>query len=574
MNESIDKTCYIFAIGGTGARILTSLTHMLAAGSEYDRLKTWRFVPIIIDLDKNNGNLAACTQLMQKYKSIQEFIEPKEKQNYRFFRYPIETLKKVSGSEKLTDTYTFASNIKSDNNLGKLINYSTLGNTAATKGTRELIDLLYTKEDKEMQLDMGFKGKPHIGSVFFEQFSDVNDDSALSVFAEKFDASKDRIFIISSIFGGTGAAGFPWLVKFLRKANNSTNKLKGAKIGALSVQPYFSVSIDASSAIDSNSFHTKTKSALKYYSKNLKNHLNAIYYVGDSESPIELKNKEGGGGQKNPSSAIELIGATSILDFLNIKNEDIPNAEATDGLAINTKHYAYSIETPDTNKYTLSWKDLTKNDKLKNSQRRIFTPLLHFHIANIMVKNLLTQTQNIKWSNNTGLVSKNSVKSTLLKTVWNEGFFKGTFYEQRLKSYMIDFTEWLKELSGDEGANHFTYFPFEVNPNVGASPAFTGLINTIIKGIDLTDGNDVLLDEYQEGNTTTYVHGKNKVTYNELINYLNNRNVINGAKQISLSAKEKEKQQAQRLIYMTYNASLNLLKEQATENIKVNEFLA
>ena len=74
----------------------------------------------------------------------------------------------------------------------------------------------------------------------------------------------DFLFIISSIFGGTGAAGFPVLLQNFRQSDN--NHIRDSQIGSLSIMPYFRLSDPGhSSDIDSNDFITKTKSALTYY---------------------------------------------------------------------------------------------------------------------------------------------------------------------------------------------------------------------------------------------------------------------------------------------------------------------
>ena len=44
---------YIFAIGGSGSRVLRSLTMLLAAGVQTDS----NIIPIIIDPDASNGDL-------------------------------------------------------------------------------------------------------------------------------------------------------------------------------------------------------------------------------------------------------------------------------------------------------------------------------------------------------------------------------------------------------------------------------------------------------------------------------------------------------------------------------------
>jgi hypothetical protein len=134
----------------------------------------------------------------------------------------------------------------------------------------------------------------------------------------------DRIFIISSIFGGTGASGFPLLLKKFRSTESTfagAGAINNSIIGALTVKPYFGLHDSDNSAIDSNTFITKTKAALSYYLHNLKG-LNALYYVADSINK-SYQNSEGGEEQKNQAHVVELIGALSILDFLEYRDSEI-----------------------------------------------------------------------------------------------------------------------------------------------------------------------------------------------------------------------------------------------------------
>ena len=57
---------FVFGIGGTGARVLRSLTLLLASGVECKS----DIVPIIIDPDMNNGDLTRTVSLMQRYIAI------------------------------------------------------------------------------------------------------------------------------------------------------------------------------------------------------------------------------------------------------------------------------------------------------------------------------------------------------------------------------------------------------------------------------------------------------------------------------------------------------------------------
>lgn len=78
-----------------------------------------------------------------------------------------------------------------------------------SKENRALASMLFSAANLESDMEVGFKGNPNIGSVVLNQFTDSQD------FIDFADAFKpgDRIFIISSIFGGTGASGFPLLLK-------------------------------------------------------------------------------------------------------------------------------------------------------------------------------------------------------------------------------------------------------------------------------------------------------------------------------------------------------------------------
>ena len=60
---------YIFAIGGTGARVLRSLTFCLASGMECIPDGT-NFIPMIIDYDKTNGDKERAKRNLTTYSNI------------------------------------------------------------------------------------------------------------------------------------------------------------------------------------------------------------------------------------------------------------------------------------------------------------------------------------------------------------------------------------------------------------------------------------------------------------------------------------------------------------------------
>lgn len=175
-------------------------------------------------------------------------------------------------------------------------------------------------------MDVGFKGNPNIGSIVLNQIVDSND---FMDFANNFE-SGDKIFIISSIFGGTGASGFPLLLKTLRKGNTFPNNdiINNAEIGAITILPYFKLKNNEESEIDSSTFISKTKSALAYYENNISknNSIDALYYLADDVSNT-YENNEGGSTQQNDAHLIEFLAATAIVDFSNKSHDYTTNKE-------------------------------------------------------------------------------------------------------------------------------------------------------------------------------------------------------------------------------------------------------
>ncbi len=282
---------FVFGIGGTGSRVIRSLTYLLASGVKLDNFD--EVVPIIIDPDAQNADMTRTVSLLRTYKEIHDRIGSEA----GFFSTKINTL---------NNTFIFDYG-GMNQRFSDFIDRNTLDPLDV-----HLTNLLFDKDNLENSLDIGFRGSPNVGSIVLNQL--INSQAFLE-FANNFN-NGDRIFIISSIFGGTGAAGFPLLLKNLRRndgALNNSEIISRSTIGAVTVLPYFRLGDSRESPIDSNTFITKTKSALSYYSDNL-DHLNALYYIGqEPDSPYP--NVPGGAQQKNKAHVVEFISALAALDF-------------------------------------------------------------------------------------------------------------------------------------------------------------------------------------------------------------------------------------------------------------------
>lgn len=405
---------YVFGIGGTGSRTLRALTMLLASGVE---CKFDTIVPVIIDPDTSAADMTRTVDAMNRYMEIRKALDFNSANENRFFKTEIAHIQDMD-SFKLTlentENVTFKDFMKT--------------NQMNTE-SKALVSMLFSEANLESDMVVGFKGNPNIGSVVLNQFSTSD---AYKAFSNNFEEG-DRVFIISSIFGGTGASGFPLLLKTLRNDNNSQHwkLIKESKIGAVTVLPYFSVEQDDNSGVDSSTFYSKTKSALAYYDRNItgNNSINALYYVGDS-MPAAYKNHDGGSDQKNNAHMVELYAALAILNFASTPDESLSGK---------TKTYEYGIDTNEEDIKQVLFKDLGPD-----TRSLIQKPLTMFFLMNKYVKNALDgQYKHQPWAVDCGL---------------DDNFFTSQFYKDFMR-FEDAFSCWLSEL--DDNKRSFKPFAEE-----------------------------------------------------------------------------------------------------------------
>src|SRR5690606_6347674 len=361
---------YIFGIGGTGSRVLKSLTMLLAAGVD---VKGYEVVPIIIDPDAANGDVTRTVERLKNYQQIHERVHGEGPSQASFYTTKVSAV-----------SQNFRLEIKGSHNeeFRDYIGYSELSDS-----NKALISLLFSEDNLRADMEVGFKGNPNIGSVVLNQFSESED---FKRFASDFSAGH-RIFIISSIFGGTGAAGFPLLLKNIKNADHSLPTwaiMKDAPIGAISILPYFGVWPSQKSKIDKATLISKTKAALSYYDLNISgnNSLNALYYIGD-EVNKDYENHEGSTYQKNDAHFIELAAALSIVDFAHTEDGDLRNQ---DGAALGPLYKEFGVIS-DTE--TISFGDLGIQ-----SQQRMQKSLSKYILFNLYVENHIHSSMDLPWA--------------------------------------------------------------------------------------------------------------------------------------------------------------------------------
>lgn len=303
---------YVFAIGGSGERVMHSFLMELVAGMP---INATIVVPVFVDNDTDSPALNLCRNVIDYYNGS----------GYNG---------KILGAQTMNKEYSTQQSDWSSFYHVKIANPITLNMSGAGIGTLDNVigpldnqnviqhdiieekELLFSKDDLEMPLNVGFVGNPNIGSVVLNSKS-LQTQEFLQI--KNSVTQNDGVIVIGSLFGGTGAAGLPLIAHQFE----SIAKAQRPLLGAIAVLPYFktNTAIRQDQAIintekwdvKSDSFDTKTRAALMYYDEHL-NQLDYQYYVG-CDNKATYAHNVGSKVQRNPVHLVEVLSAMSIFDF-------------------------------------------------------------------------------------------------------------------------------------------------------------------------------------------------------------------------------------------------------------------
>lgn len=370
-------------------------------------------IPVIIDQDRSNGDLTRTIALLKTYKSLHDQLKFGRNSKSEFFKTNIDDLN-TSFRMQVADV--------ADKDFQSYIKYLNLDTR-----NKALVSLLFSKKNLEARMDVGFKGNPNMGSVVLNNFS-TEADNDLGSILESFQ-SGDKIFIISSIFGGTGAAGFPLLLKTLRQAQSSqlpsAALVANAPIGAITVLPYFGVQHDEDSEINMDSFMSKAKAALSYYRDNL--NTDVLYYISDKLSK-NYDNHEGDSAQRNNAHFVEMVAALSIIDFCK-------NNVQHDG-SKSFKEFGFNEDKPVVSIRTLA----------DSTRALVGKPLISMFIFEKFYKEHLKNTWENAWAKDFSYADDDN-EGKMDSTVMSHDFFV------KLTKFLKDFdNEWLREMANNSRA--------------------------------------------------------------------------------------------------------------------------
>jgi len=236
---------YAICVGGVGARILEGIIRLCECGY----IKEDELNCIMVDVDKSNGNASNVKRLINSYTSCRKVLGIENNpEGMELFKTKVIGAG-AEGSFNATPISSGADKVSIKKNLvGKS------DNEANNIEANNVMKAFFTEDEYTRILDQGFYANPLIGSLFFNEAleSQNNDNNGIYALLNKIaseikDGHDVRIFIAGSVFGGTGASGLlPLCVKLLNMikseaANDDEAKERRNKLHILGclMLPYF-----------------------------------------------------------------------------------------------------------------------------------------------------------------------------------------------------------------------------------------------------------------------------------------------------------------------------------------------
>ncbi len=340
------KQYFVLGIGGTGMRCIESLIHLCAMGMFDDT----DIHLLALDTDSNNGNFNRLKALKEAYQSTKGSNEAQR------------VALKDSFFTANVKYYEFSPNYQIKSTFKVVFDYS---NTQyQRKEEADLADLVLSGDVEGFNLRHGYRAQTHLGAMMMyhsiieaAKETRPNDlQKFLSTLTTACCSGNPRVFVLGSVFGGTGASSIPIIPQALTKAaeiitGGAVNILRSAYFGSTLLTGYFNFRSPSESELQnqkviatSERFALNSQVAMMFYDDDttVKSTYQRFYMLGtDGLSWNPMQHKEvtttitGGEQQENDSHYIELMAACAALDFYNSSDNALntnKNNQSTDYL--------------------------------------------------------------------------------------------------------------------------------------------------------------------------------------------------------------------------------------------------
>lgn len=264
---------YVIGIGGTGAKCIEAIAHLASVGL----IPTNMLKVLYIDADETNGNLQRSQRTVSIYQKCFQLLKGKHQE--------------CAWMTTNLDSYGVWSpftNNNADRKLGSFFSYETLKQTSPPLGN--LFDVLYTQDERQVSLEVGFRGRPAIGSSIMTQINleSLEQEPWRSLINEIENnaggGSQTKVLLCGSIFGGTGASGLPTIGRLISNKLEKDGVRDSVKMGCIFGLPYFNFPKNSNTNeqvyASSDLFLLNTEAALRYY-KEQAHQFDTKYLIGN-----------------------------------------------------------------------------------------------------------------------------------------------------------------------------------------------------------------------------------------------------------------------------------------------------
>ncbi len=373
------NTNIVIGVGGTGAKVVESILHLSVAGLVSDNLQVG-----LVDQDGSNGNAMRTEQLITRLVDLRSHWRrsgaPHSLGASALFRTEI---RPVSDKDNVWTPHP-----RSNMTLGQIFDREGM-----PEDEKRLFDSLFAigtgehDTEQNMALDRGYRGRPHVGSAAMT--SRIEDDipfwkRLLDALESSKGSTEVRILLAGSVFGGTGAAGFPTLAKLIRRRLPAG--ADNVRIGGILMLPYFDFDPPDTTGADaqtlaanvarSEELAQQAKSALKHYADMMDSDpiFDQLYMVGWDRTFHVGAHHDGANLQNNPALPPELIAGMAAGRFFLEAEDEADTAKKTDDRGV--------FALARSQRGRLSWDDLPSPfDKRPKAPMEDLGRLLRFAVA-------------------------------------------------------------------------------------------------------------------------------------------------------------------------------------------------
>ena len=340
------KQIFAIGVGGTGAKCIEALVHLHACGLLTDQDgNPARLGVFLVEPDQQSALLLRAQTAINRYGSLRRAVG---RQSDRFARAELRDygqwspLSTASGAISLDQVFPKA-----------------VLRTQAP-GVAALFDCLFPPEEQSADLEVGFRGRPPIGSavmsrISLEQEAQVGQWQQMLSDIQTAAGSGEApvVHLFGSVFGGTGASGVPTLGQLLK------NWLKRQGLTSVQVQaslllPYFDfegmADDDTGVHAESRNFQLNTDAALQYLRTSGRACFDRVYLVG-SDIKARYGFSIGGTSQSNAAHVVELLAALGVCHPGTTSNG-----------------YAHVLSR--TEQQSMGWEDLPDNEMVGDALAR------------------------------------------------------------------------------------------------------------------------------------------------------------------------------------------------------------